>query len=86
MVAEMAPFFDRVIATRSRHPRSAPTAVLAGVFRSHGVTAEEKPGVGEALDYALSAAGRGDLICATGSLFVVAEAMEHQAKRAATTR
>ncbi|MBM2832410.1 MAG: hypothetical protein HW414_1462, partial [Dehalococcoidia bacterium] len=81
MVAEMAGFFDRIIATRSRHPRSAPTAVLVRAFKSHGVAAEEKAEVGEALDYALSIARRCDLICATGSLFVVAETMEHQAKQ-----
>ncbi|MDP2744518.1 MAG: hypothetical protein Q8P00_05575, partial [Dehalococcoidia bacterium] len=65
---------------------SAPTAVLVRAFKSHGVAAEEKTGVGEALDYALSIAGRGDLICATGSLFVVAEAMEYQAKQGPATR
>ncbi|MFC1962616.1 bifunctional folylpolyglutamate synthase/dihydrofolate synthase [Chloroflexota bacterium] len=79
MVAEMASFFHKVIVTRSRHPRAADPSVLARAFTSRGVPVETKEGVAEALQRALSLATRSDLICVTGSLFVVGEALEFQA-------
>jgi dihydrofolate synthase/folylpolyglutamate synthase len=76
IVSELIPFFDRVIVTRSRHPRAMATAPLAAEFARHGVKAQAAEDVPSALSQALTLAGDKDLICVAGSLFVVGEAME----------
>lgn len=77
LIEEFAPFFDRIIVTASEHPRATPPIQLAAGFSRYGKKAVETNSVPEALDRALAEAGRHDLICATGSLFVVAEVIEH---------
>ena len=76
MVRELATEASVVIATRSRHPRSVPPAVLAQAFHRYEIEVDEVDGVGAALDSARSRAGPEDLVVATGSLFVAAEARE----------
>ena len=77
MVEAMFPRSDMVIATRSRHPRSLAPAALAELLGKNGVRdfrqAEDVCG---ALELATEEAGAKDLILATGSLFVAAEARE----------
>ena len=65
-----------VIATASRHPKSLAAAAVAAALRAEGLTAQEAPGVAAALEIALALAQPEDLVLATGSLFVVAEARE----------
>jgi len=79
IVAELVPLFDRVIVTRSIHPRAMATAPLVAEFARHGIKAEPTDDISIALRLALSLAKETDLICVTGSLFVVAGAIE-QAK------
>lgn len=67
----------RVILTASAHPRAAPLATLRHEFERHGVAVETVPEVGAALDRAAAITPAGGMICATGSLFVVADAREH---------
>jgi len=75
IASELAPLFDRVIVTRSRHPRAmAPAQVETGFVRC-GKEAQVVDNVSAALSLALSLAGEKDLVCVTGSLFVVGEAM-----------
>jgi len=76
VVSELAPLSDKVIITRSRHPRAMEPSQLEAEFRRHGVAAQLVESVSEALSLAMSIAGAKDLICATGSLFVVAEVIE----------
>ena len=76
IVSELVPLFDRVIVTRAHHPRSMALEQLAAAFQKHGVEVQAKQSVPEALSLAMSTAGAGDLVCVTGSLFVVAEAIE----------
>ena len=76
IVAEVAPAFDRVIATRSIHPRAMATAPIVAAFRKHGTEARHTDDISVALPMALSEAGKNDLICVTGSLFVAAGAIE----------
>ena len=85
IVSELVPLFDKVIVTRSRHPRAMATAPLAAEFARHGVKAQAVEDVPSALSRALALAGGKDLICIAGSLFVVAEAME-QATRLSLIR
>jgi dihydrofolate synthase/folylpolyglutamate synthase len=78
MMRELVPLADHIIDTQARHPRAAE----AGALRKRALAL--KPGeahmvsgsVAEALRLALGVASPHDLICATGSVFVVAEARE----------
>ncbi len=80
LVSELFPLFDKVIITRAQHPRAMTPALLEAEFARYGVEAEVVEPVSEAVSLALALAGNKDLICVTGSLFVVAEAIE-QANR-----
>ena len=69
----------RVIATRSRHPRSMRPSEIADAFRKSGLptpAVTSCPQVSDAVDEARAIAGDNDLILVTGSLFVAAEARE----------
>ncbi|MBI2869324.1 MAG: bifunctional folylpolyglutamate synthase/dihydrofolate synthase [Chloroflexi bacterium] len=76
MAAELAPRADAVIVTSSRHPRATRTGLLVGEFRQRGKAPLVAGDVAAALAMALSEAGPDDLICACGSIFLVAEVME----------
>ena len=76
MAEELAPLTHLLIATRSQHPRAAEPQAVAAAFAAQGVASETCPTVATALDRARALAGRDDLICVVGSLFVVAEARE----------
>jgi dihydrofolate synthase/folylpolyglutamate synthase len=72
----LAPLFDSVIATRSRHPRALAAGILAEEFSRRGCEAVTADSVGEAMGLAVEAAQNSGFICATGSLFVVGETLE----------
>ena len=76
-VRELASFRSAVIVARSRHPRAVETSHLAAEFSKWGITPKVAENVASAVDSALSEAKPRDLICATGSLFVIAEVMEY---------
>jgi len=76
VVPQLVPLFDKVIATRSRHPRAMEPALLKAEFTRHGVETQVADNVPTALSRAVSLAGDKDLICAVGSLFVAAEVIE----------
>lgn len=73
---ELGPLADVVVATRSRHPRSAPAEMVAGEFASLGKETLITGDVPSAITSALGLASPGDLALVTGSLFVVAETLE----------
>lgn len=76
----LRPLSARVIVTRSRNPRAAEPSALAAEFSARGMKATEAETVESALTLALEEAGPEDLVCVTGSLFVVAEAIRwHEA-------
>jgi len=76
IVDTLAPACDEVIVTCSRHPRSVDTSILAEQFARHGLAAKQCASTAAAVKQAMQIAKKGDLICATGSLFIVAEAIE----------
>jgi len=76
VVSELAPISDKVIIARSHHPRPMAPAAIVAEFAKHGIEAQVTEDVPSALSEALALAGRRDLICVAGSLFVVAEAIE----------
>lgn len=63
-----------VIATRSTIQRAAEPRAVAQAFTDAGAMARIAPSVSAAVDDALAEADPADLICVTGSLYVVAEA------------
>lgn len=76
MLRQLLPLADEVIFTRAHHPRAAPPEELVEVAMSLGHRGTPVSSVKEAVQEALAEARPEDLICATGSLFLVAEARE----------
>jgi dihydrofolate synthase/folylpolyglutamate synthase len=81
MMRELFPLAQQVIITQARHPRAADPGVLRekALALRPGVMVSDS--VAEALGLALGVASPQDLICATGSVFVVAEAREAWAEK-----
>ncbi|MCL5107542.1 MAG: bifunctional folylpolyglutamate synthase/dihydrofolate synthase, partial [Chloroflexi bacterium] len=75
-VRELAPLADKVVVTCSSHQRAAPVATLVEHCRAVGVEPATAADAGAALALARAEAGPEDLICVTGSLYLVAEARE----------
>jgi dihydrofolate synthase/folylpolyglutamate synthase len=79
MIAELASLGESVsvIAVRSRHPRAAPSDIIANVVTEKGLpvvfTTES---VRDGVRHALEIAGENDLVLGTGSLAVAAEIIE----------
>lgn len=77
MLAELAALAPTIIPVRSRHPRSAPGALMAAVASDLGLSVEgETASVAHGTRRALELAGDGDLVLGTGSLSVAAEVIE----------
>jgi dihydrofolate synthase/folylpolyglutamate synthase len=82
-VRELASPPSTVVVTRSRHPRAVEASRLMAEFEKRGITPEVTENVASAAKLALDIAKPEDLICAAGSLFIVAEVMEYLKKAAA---
>jgi dihydrofolate synthase/folylpolyglutamate synthase len=80
MVQELKPFATNIIITSSSHPRAASVSELAQEFTKLGVKVDIIENVSMALSKTLAIARKTDLILVTGSLFVVAEAMDYVIK------
>jgi dihydrofolate synthase / folylpolyglutamate synthase len=77
IINELSPVFNIVLATRANSPRSAKPEIIAAEFGRHGLKATTFNSVAGALAEAMKMAGEKDLICVTGSLYVVGEALEY---------
>lgn len=77
---ELAFLSPQVIVTRSSHPRAASPSTIAAKFDKCGIKPQIVETVFQSLDLALSIAKDNDLIVVTGSLFVVAEALDYATK------
>jgi len=84
IVSELVSLFDKVIVSHSIHPRAMAIAPIVAEFSRYGVEAKATDDISIALPLALTLAGEKDLICVTGSLFVVVAAIE-QAKELGLT-
>jgi dihydrofolate synthase/folylpolyglutamate synthase len=73
---ELLPMASSVIVTTSRHPRAARPGDIVSAFSRPDIMVETSRGVKEALKRAYELVGPQDLICATGSLFIVGEVIE----------
>ena len=76
IAAALVPAAARLILTVSAHPRSAPLPLLRERCAPYGVPTAETATVADGLARAAALTPPGGLICATGSLFVVADARE----------
>ena len=76
IVAELTPSASLVIITRPDHPRAGDWRDLGELAVKYAAQVYLKEKVTEALTAAFAAAGPSDLICVTGSLYLVAEARE----------
>jgi len=81
MVDELISLFEVVIVTRSRHPRAVAPERLVSEFAKRGITPQVAEDAASALEMALAHSRASDLICATGSLFLIAEVMEYMLGR-----
>jgi dihydrofolate synthase/folylpolyglutamate synthase len=77
IINELVALSPQVIVTQTSHSRAAPPPTLVDEFTKRGIEPEIKETVTQALSRALSLADRRDIICVTGSLFVVAEALDY---------
>ena len=77
MARELGPIVDQVVACASRHPRSVVPSGISEAFALAGTRATAGGAVANAMELALGAATAEDLVLVTGSLFVVAEALEY---------
>jgi len=80
IVRELVSLSPQVIVTHTSHPRAASPSVIATEFVKMGVNSKITENIPQALFQALSLASEQDLICVTGSLFVVAEALDYFSK------
>jgi dihydrofolate synthase/folylpolyglutamate synthase len=84
MARELKSLADTVIITSSSHPRAASTSTLTQEFTKLDMKVDITESVPNALSKALAIAQKADLILVTGSLFVVAEAIDYMAKTGTT--
>jgi dihydrofolate synthase/folylpolyglutamate synthase len=73
IASELHPIFDQVIVTRSQHPRAMAPDEITGQFQKYGLATRIMDTVPQAVSLARELATGDDLVCATGSLFVVGE-------------
>jgi dihydrofolate synthase/folylpolyglutamate synthase len=76
MAEQLASLATHVVVCTSRHPRAVSADRVASVFEAVGVPTSRAPNVAVALDAARQIATASGAIVVTGSLFVVAEALE----------
>ncbi len=74
---KLAKLAELIVCTRFNNPRSMDPYQMIQEIGFLGPAAVAEESVGDALDTALSHASEEDLVCVTGSLYVVAEAREH---------
>jgi dihydrofolate synthase/folylpolyglutamate synthase len=80
MARELRPLTDNIIVTSSSHPRAASISMLVDEFAKQGIKVDVIKNVSTALSKALAVTQKTGPILVTGSLFVVAEAIEYFTK------
>jgi dihydrofolate synthase/folylpolyglutamate synthase len=77
IVSELVSLASQVIVTQASQSRAASPSTLAAEFRRRGVQTETSESVPQGISRALSEANSTDLVCVTGSLFVVGETLDY---------
>lgn len=81
VVRELAPLASTVIITRPNSPRAGDWEELAGEARAYAPRVKVIADIPEAVEAAFQEAGREDLICITGSFYMVADARAYLRKK-----
>jgi dihydrofolate synthase/folylpolyglutamate synthase len=81
MLKVLLPVSSQMFVTASRHPRAEKPEKLVALAAELGVEVRPMPDVQAALDSALVETDPNNLICVTGSLFLVADAREAWLRR-----
>jgi dihydrofolate synthase/folylpolyglutamate synthase len=81
MLKVLLPYAHKMLVTASSHHRSEKPENLARLAAELGYEVTPVPDVSTALEMALVDNDRNDLICVTGSLFVVADVREAWLRR-----
>jgi len=76
IAAKLVPLADSIVVTQPQSLRALPAEKLAQICQSFGKPVIVCPTVAEALKEALAVAASDDLVCVTGSLYVVGEALQ----------
>ena len=76
MALELETIVSQIIITSSTHPRAAPASIIAKEFEKYGIKATVLASVNDALSLIPNYSQKNDLVLITGSLFIVAEAIE----------
>ena len=76
ILLELMPLANKIIVTKSTHPRALPVNTILNEIEKLDRKASYYTNVSDAVGQALLNAWPHDMICVTGSLFVVAEAIE----------
>lgn len=74
-INELIPLANKIVITKAEIDRSLEPAEIVKKIKKRGKEVIIKRGVSEAIKFALTQAGEDDLICITGSLYVVGEAV-----------
>lgn len=85
MVRQIKTLKGNIIVTSSSHPRAASVSRLVEEFAKQGIKARVNENVSAALSEAMASAQTTGLILVTGSLFVVAEAIDYFTRTTAST-
>lgn len=81
MLQALLPHARRMFVTASPHPRAEKSEHLVEAAAALGFQVTPKPDIAAALESALAEAGPTELVCVTGSLFLVAAARESWLRR-----
>jgi dihydrofolate synthase/folylpolyglutamate synthase len=73
----LLPLCDYLVLTSSGHPRASDPDELVQLASELGFKSRAEPSVVEAIREARHLAGAGDLVCVTGSIFVVGDLLNH---------
>ncbi len=76
----LLPIADRLTVTASAHERAVDPSTLAAAARARGADPTVTPRAEQAIHAAYAQAGPNDLVCVTGSLFLVGEAIQTMSK------
>ncbi|MBY0552869.1 MAG: hypothetical protein K2W95_36635 [Candidatus Obscuribacterales bacterium] len=77
IIQSLKPATDLLFATRSRSEKAMPPATIGGNARDLNIPEQQFDSLQLALDEALAVADQNDLICITGSLYLVGEGREY---------
>lgn len=77
VLAELAPLADKIVVTKPNNPRAGNWQEMANEARKYVSEVHLEENIETAVDLAISLAEEGDLVCVTGSLYMISAARAH---------